>query len=60
MTVLGLCCCVSFSVVVSRGYFLAVACRHPVAVASCCRAQSLGFEGFSSCGSRAQTQCHGA
>ena len=51
MAMLGLCCCVDFSlVVVSRGYSVS-GCGLLTAVASRCRAQALEYAGFSSCSS---------
>ena len=55
LAVLGLGCCVGFSLVaVSRGYSLVVEHGLLIVVASRCRAQALGCAGFSSCGSWAQ------
>ena len=50
-TMLGLCWHGGFSlVVVSRGSFLVVVHAFLIAVASCCKAWTLGHMGFSSCG----------
>ena len=54
LAVLGLCCCVGFSLVAaSRVYSLGAVHELLTAVASCCRAQALGHMGFSSCISQA-------
>ena len=55
LTVLGLRCSAGFSLVAaSGGYSPAAGCRLLTAVASCCRAQALGWADFSSCGTWAQ------
>ena len=52
LAVLGLRCCVGFSLVVSQGYSLVVVLRLLAAVASL--VAEPGQTGFSSCGTRAQ------
>ena len=54
MAVLGLPCCVSFSLVaVSRGYSLVAVWRFLICCGfSCYRTQAIGHAGFSSCGLR--------
>ena len=50
MAVLGLCCCVDFSLVAtSRGYCLVAVCGLLITVTSRCRAQALEHVSFGSC-----------
>ena len=50
LAVVGLHCCVGFSVVVaSRGAYSLVAVHGLCRGFSCCRAWALGYKGFSSC-----------
>ena len=53
MAVLGLCCCVGFSLAAaSRGYSLVVVLGLFIAVVSLAAEQTLGLAGFSSGGTR--------